>query len=193
MEGIACKIFLLFVRTGEKFFGHSLVERVGARPLFHVVGGNFFGGDLLNKVESQVESLMDEILSGTDFELVDVEYVKERDWYLRVFLDKVGGIDLDDCQAISEKLGTKLDKVSIIDGAYILEVSSPGIDRILKKDKDFVREAGKVVDVTLYAPLDGKKLFVGELEGRDEKFLRLKDMEPLPREKVAQVRLHIDF
>ena len=142
----------------------------------------------MSKVESQVEELLTEILRGTAFELVDVEYVKERDWYLRVF-----GIDLDDCQNISEKLGAKLDEVSIINGAYILEVSSPGIDRILKKDKDFIREAGKVVDVTLYAPLDGKKLFVGELEGRDENFLRLKDMEPLPREKVAQVRLHIDF
>ena len=147
----------------------------------------------MNKIESQVESLMAEILQGTDYELVDVEYVKERDWYLRVFVDKAGGIDLDDCQNISEKLGAKLDEISIIDSAYNLEVSSPGIDRILKKDKDFIREAGKVVDVTLYAPLNGKKLFVGELQGRDEKFLRLKDMEPLPLEKVAQVRLHIDF
>lgn len=147
----------------------------------------------MSKVESQVESLMAEILQGTTYELVDVEYVKERDWYLRVFVDKAGGIDLDDCQAISEKLGAKLDEISIINGAYILEVSSPGIDRILKKDKDFIREAGKLVDVTLYAPLNGKKLFVGELEGRDDKFLRLKDIEPLLLEKVAQVRLHIDF
>ena len=136
----------------------------------------------MSKVESQVESLLAEILDNTDYELVDVEYVKERDWYLRVFVDKAGGIDLDDCQAISEKLGAKLDEVAIINVAYILEVSSPGIDRILKKDKDFVREAGKIVDVTLYAPINGQKLFVGELEGRDEKFLRLK-----------QVRLHIDF
>ena len=147
----------------------------------------------MSKVESQVESLMTEILQDTDYELVDVEYVKERDWYLRIFVDKAGGIDLDDCQTISEKLGAKLDEISIINGAYILEVSSPGIDRILKKDKDFIREAGKVVDVTLYAPINGKKIFVGELEGRDDKFLRLKDMEPLPREKIAQVRLHIDF
>lgn len=147
----------------------------------------------MSKVETQVESLMTEILSGTDFELVDVEYVKERDWYLRVFVDKVGGIDLDDCQTLSEKLGERLDAADIVSGSYILEVSSPGIDRILKKDKDFLREAGKLVDVTLYAPLDGKKILVGELEGRDEKFLHLKDIEPLPREKVALVRLHIDF
>ena len=147
----------------------------------------------MSKVETQVESLLAEILQDTAFELVDVEYVKERDWYLRVFVDKAGGIDLDDCQNISERLSTKLDAADIIGGAYILEVSSPGIDRVLKKDKDFVREAGKIVDVTLYAPLNGKKLIVGTLEGRDENFLRLKDVAPLPREKVALVRLHIDF
>lgn len=147
----------------------------------------------MSKVEAQVESMMTEILAGTDYELVDVEYVKERDWYLRVFVDKAGGIDLDDCQTLSEQLSARLDESDIISGAYILEVSSPGIDRILKKDKDFVRESGKLVDVTLYAPLDGQKIFVGQLEGRDDKFLRLKDFAPLPRDKVAQVRLHIDF
>ena len=147
----------------------------------------------MSKIETQVERLMAEILSGTDFELVDVEYVKERDWYLRVFVDKAGGIDLDDCQTLSERLGERLDATDIINGAYILEVSSPGIDRILKKDKDFLREAGKLVDVTLYAPLDGQKVFVGELVGRDENFLHIKDTQPLPREKVALVRLHIDF
>ena len=148
----------------------------------------------MSKVETQVENLMTEILKNTDYELVDVEYVKEgRDWFLRIFVDKEGGIDLDDCQTLSEQLGAKLDATDIINGAYILEVSSPGIDRILKKDKDFVREAGKVVDVTLYAPLDGKRFFVGELIGRDEKFLNIKDEAPLPREKIALVRLHIDF
>lgn len=146
-----------------------------------------------NKIEDRVETLMQEILTGTEFELIDVEYVKERDWYLRIFVDKTGGIDLDDCKILSDKLGAILDKESLIDGAYILEMSSPGLDRVLKKDKDFVREAGKMVDVTLYAPMDGKKLFTGFLEGRDEKFLKLADHEPLPREKVAQVRLHIEF
>ena len=147
----------------------------------------------MSKVETQTELLMTEILRGTDFELVDVEYVKERDWYLRVFVDKAGGIDLDDCQTLSEQLSEKLDAADFISGAYILEVSSPGIDRILKKDRDFVREAGKRVDVTLYAPIDGKKNFVGVLESRDENFLYLTGRAPLPREKIAQVRLHIDF
>ena len=147
----------------------------------------------MSKIETQVENLMTEILAGTEYELVDVEYVKERDWYLRVFIDKTGGIDLDDCQVISEKLSAQLDNLDIISTAYILEVSSPGIDRILKKDKDFVREAGKVVDVTLYAPIDGEKSFVGELVRRDDDFLYIKDIAPLPRDKVALVRLHIDF
>ena len=147
----------------------------------------------MSKVETQIESMMAEILAGTVYELVDVEYVKERDWYLRVFVDKAGGIDLDDCQSISERLEAQLDASNIIGTTYILEVSSPGLDRILKKDRDFVREAGKLVDVTLYAPIEGKKIFVGELIGRDDKFLRLKDTEPLPREKIAQVRLHIEF
>ena len=148
---------------------------------------------MANKVEARVESLMQEIIANTDFELVDVEYIKEQDWYLRIFVDKVGGIDLDDCQMLSEKLGEILDKDPIIEGAYILEVSSPGIDRVLKKDKDFLREKGKKVDVTLYAPVNGEKFFVGTLKDRDEKFLYLEEFEPLPREKIAQIRLHIDF
>lgn len=148
---------------------------------------------MANKVEIRVEDLMNEILQGTEYELVDVEYVMEKDWYLRIFVDKAGGIDLDDCQFLSEKVGAILDKEPLLKEPYILEVSSPGIDRVLKKDKDFTREAGKVVDVTLYAPINGKKSFTGVLEGRDEEFLKLKEIEPLPREKVAQVRLHIDF
>lgn len=148
----------------------------------------------MSKIEESVEQLMTEILTDTEYELVDVEYVKEgRDWYLRIFIDKDGGIDLDDCSAVSERLSERLDKLDLISSAYNLEVSSPGIDRILKKAKDYVREAGKVVDVTLYAPIDGNKIFVGELVSRDDKFLYLKDMEPLPRDKVALVRLHIEF
>ena len=148
---------------------------------------------MANKVEARIESLMQEIIAGTDFELVDVEYTKERDWYLRIFVDKIGGVDLDDCQMLSEKLGEILDKDPIIESAYILEVSSPGIDRVLKKDKDFLRETGKKVDVTLYAPIDGKKSFTGVLQSRDENFLYLADFMPIPREKISQVRLHIDF
>ncbi len=148
---------------------------------------------MVKEIEARVEELMQGIIGGTEFELVDVEYVNEKDWYLRVFVDKAGGIDLDDCQILSEKLGDILDKEPLINGPYILEVSSPGIDRVLKKDKDFVREAGKAVDVTLYAPINGKKFFSGILEWRDRDSLKLANFEPIPRDKVAQVRLHIDF
>lgn len=148
---------------------------------------------MAKEIEVRVEELMREIIRGTKFELVDVEYVSERDWYLRVFVDKPGGVDLEDCQQLSEKLGAILDHEPLISGPYILEVSSPGIDRVLKKDKDFVREAGKAVDVTLYAPLDGQKKLTGVLVGRDKTSLQLEGMEPIPREKIAQVRLHIDF
>ena len=148
---------------------------------------------MANKIEQRAEELMLEIISGTEFELVDVEYIMERDWYLRIFIDKPGGVDLDDCQMLSQKLEKILDKENFIQDSYILEVSSPGIDRVLKKDRDFVREAGKTVDVNLYAPFNGKKTFTGTLESRDKDFLILKEFEPIPREKVAQVRLHIDF
>ena len=148
---------------------------------------------MANKIELRVEELMNDILQDSEFELVDVEYIMERDWYLRIFVDKPGGVDLDDCQMLSEKIGKILDKEQLIEDSYILEVSSPGIDRVLKKDRDFVREAGKQVDVSLYAPINGKKNFVGTLESRDKNFLTLKEFQPIPREKVAQVRLHIDF
>ena len=148
---------------------------------------------MANKVESRVEQLMSEILEGTEFELIDTEFVKEKEWYLRVFVDKPGGIDLDDCQMLSEKLGALLDKETIMTAPYILEVSSPGLERVLKKDRDFVREAGKSVEVTLYAPIDGRKNFVGKLKSRDEKFLYLEEIAPIPREKISQVRLHIEF
>lgn len=93
-------------------------------------------------IEAKVEELVSDILAGTDLELVDVEYVKEREWYLRVFLDKPGGIDVDDCQAVSEKLEAKLDELDPIKTSYYLEVSSPGIGRQLKKERDFIRHAG---------------------------------------------------
>ena len=100
--------------------------------------------DIATQVEEIVLALLPESL-----ELVDVEYVQERDWYLRVFIDKEGGIDLDDCQALSEALEKELDGLGLIAGRYILEVSSPGLDRVLKKDRDFRRERGKKVDVSL--------------------------------------------
>ena len=124
---------------------------------------------MANPIEEAVEQMARKLLEEqAGVELVDVEYVKEHDWYLRVFIDKEGGIDIDDCQTLSEKLEQQLDAMSLIADSYILEVSSPGLDRVLRKPRDFVREQGKKVDVTLYAPVDGTKEFTGVLEGYDE-------------------------
>ncbi len=146
------------------------------------------------QIEAAVEEIVLELLKDRpDLELVDVEYVKEGDWYLRVFIDKEGGIDLDDCQELSERLGKVLDEGNQIRDRYMLEVSSPGLDRVLRKERDFVREMGREVDVSLYAPLDGEKQLTGTLAGYDGKALTLRGREPIDMDKVALVRLHIDF
>ena len=147
------------------------------------------------QVENDVMTIAEELLKDqSEIELVDVEYVKERDWYLRVFIDKEGGIEIDDCQALSERLEKVLDEKDLIRDSYILEVSSPGLDRQLKKPRDFVREQGKNVDVTLYATEDGMKEFTGVLEGYDEEAKTVTiDGKAWPLEKLSVIRLHIDF
>jgi len=117
-------------------------------------------------VEKIAEELVTPIVEKFKFELVDVEFVKEgANWYLRVYIDKPGGIAIDDCQAVSEELSDKLDEVDPIKHSYILEVSSPGLDRPLKTDREFEKYRGEEVEVKLYRPLDGKKVFTGELLG----------------------------
>jgi ribosome maturation factor RimP len=148
---------------------------------------------MANVVEKTVWQMTEKLLEGNGVELVDVEYVKEKDWYLRVFIDKPEGIGIEDCQSLSEKLEEKLDAEDVMPEPYILEVSSPGLDRVLKKPRDFEREKGKDVDVSLYEPMDGEKLLVGKLEGFDGAALLLEGREPIPKEKIAQVRLHIEI
>ncbi|MDY4473896.1 ribosome maturation factor RimP [Mitsuokella sp.] len=146
------------------------------------------------QIEEAVEAIAQGLLAGQDvIELVDVEYVKEHDWYLRVYIDKEGGIDIEDCQELSEKLEAELDDKNVIADSYILEVSSPGIDRVLRKPRDFVREQGKAVDITLFAPRAGKKSLTGVLTGFDGENIELDGSEKLPLKDAAQVRLHIDF
>lgn len=152
-------------------------------------------------IEEAVEALLEPILDADGIELVDVEYVRERNWILRIFIDKEGGVDLADCQSISEKASEILDEKDIIPDNYMLEVSSPGLDRVLKKDKDFRRYAGSDVDVKLFAPLEeagGGKAFTAHLEGLTEEgdlALTLTDGTEiaLDRDKISQVRLHFSF
>lgn len=148
---------------------------------------------MANRVEEAVEKLAEEILANTDYELVDVEYVKERDWFLRVYIDKEGGIGLDDCQEVSGLLDERIEEKNIINDRYILEVSSPGLDRALKKEKDFVREMGKVVDITLYKAIDGEKLITGKLTGYNKDTITIDETREIALKDIALVRLHIDF
>lgn len=148
---------------------------------------------MANRVEEAVEKIAEEILSNTDYELVDVEYVKERDWFLRVYIDKEGGIGLDDCQEVSGLLDEKLEELNIINDRYILEVSSPGLDRALKKEKDFKREMGKVVDITLYKAIDGEKMITGKLTGYTKDIITIDETREIALKDIALVRLHIDF
>ena len=150
------------------------------------------------KIEERVEELTNEIIAANGFpmETVDVEYVTERkEHYLRIFIDKEGGVSLDDCGELSELIGAKLDAEDFIKDRYILEVSSPGIDRQLKKPRDFVREKGKAVDVVFYAPRpkDGKKFLTGVLADYDGNDLTLDEGEVIPVKDIATARLHIDI
>ena len=148
---------------------------------------------MANRVEEAVEKIAEEILANTDYELVDVEYVKERDWFLRVYIDKEGGIGLDDCQEVSGLLDEKLEELNIINDRYILEVSSPGLDRALKKEKDFKGEMGKLVDITLYKAIDGEKMITGKLTGYTKDIITIDETREIALKDIALVRLHIDF
>ena len=148
---------------------------------------------MANRVEEAVEKIAEEILANTDYELVDVEYVKERDWFLRVYIDKEGGIGLDDCQEVSGLLDEKLEELNIINDRYILEVSSPGLDRALKKEKDFKREMGKLVDITLYKAIDGEKMITCKLTGYTKDIITIDETREIALKDIALVRLHIDF
>ncbi len=148
--------------------------------------------------EKKIEELVMPIIEANSCELVDVEFVKEgANWFLRLYVDKPGGIFIDDCEVISRAVESLLDEKDPIEQAYILEVSSPGLDRPLKKDKDFERYKGEIVDVKLYKPFNGKKAFQGELVGLVEGKIAIIDEDggelSFDRKEVGAVRLAVIF
>lgn len=148
--------------------------------------------------EKQTEELLEPIVSGFGFELVDVEYVKEAGtWYLRAYIDKPGGITVDDCEAVSRKFSDVLDEKDYIEDTYIFEVSSPGLGRPLKKDKDFQRSLGEEVEIRTYRPIERQKEFVGELKAYDKESVTIvyeDDTEQtFQRQEIALIRLALDF
>ncbi|MDQ1146707.1 ribosome maturation factor RimP [Bacillus sp. SORGH_AS 510] len=155
----------------------------------------------MSKVTEVVEELATPIFQELGLELVEIEYVKEgKNWYLRVYIDKDTGVDIEDCGLVSERLSEKLDALDPIPHNYFLEVSSPGAERPLKKEKDFEKAIGKNVFVKTYEPIDGEKGFEGKLLEFDGQHLKIevkiktrKKSIEIPYEKVASARLAVVF
>jgi ribosome maturation factor RimP len=152
---------------------------------------------LSSEIKSIVEAMLQPFMEEHGFELVDVEYLKEgSNWFLRVYVDKEQGIDIDDCGRVSEFLSEKLDENDPIPTAYFLEVSSPGAERPLKKPGDYHKSIDKQVFVTTYEPVDGMKEFEGKLLSYDEETLTIqthKKKVSIECQKVASARQAILF
>lgn len=148
--------------------------------------------------ELKTEELLTPIVEKYGFELVDVEYVKEGGtWYLRAYIDKPGGIAVDDCAMVSREFSEILDAEDYIDDAYIFEVSSPGLGRPLKKEKDYARSVGEEVEIRTYRAIDKQKEFIGILKeyDRDTVTIEYEDETTQTFEKsdIALIRLSFDF
>lgn len=148
--------------------------------------------------EQKTEEILQPIVEEHGFELVDVEYVKEgSNWYLRAYIDKPGGITVNDCETVSRKLSDILDEKDYIDDAYILEVSSPGLGRPLKKEKDFKRSLGEEVEIRTYRMVEKQKEFTGILKDYDDTTVTI-EMEngtekTFEKSNIALIRLAFDF
>ena len=148
--------------------------------------------------EQKTEALLLPMMEEHQFELVDVEFVKEAGtWFLRAYIDKPGGITIDDCEVISRALSDRMDEEDFIEEAYILEVSSPGLGRPLKNDKDLERSLGESVDVKLFRTMDRQKEFTGILKAWDKDTVTLEFEEEaelvIERSNIALIRLAFDF
>lgn len=147
--------------------------------------------------EQKAEILLTPIVESNGFELVDVEYVKEAgEWYLRGYIDKPGGITVNDCETVSRAFSDKLDEEDFIEESYIMEISSPGLDRPLKKDKDYERSMGRLVEIRTYRPIEKQKEFCGTLTAYDSNSVTIEeDGTPRTFEKkeIALIRLAIEF
>jgi len=156
---------------------------------------------LSSQVIKMTEELVTPILNEKNLELVDIEYVKEgKNWFLRVYIDKEGGVDIVECGEVSEQLSEKLDEKDPIKDPYFLEVSSPGVERPLKTKEDFLKNLDKNVFVKLYQPIDGEKEFEGilkEFDGNtviiEYKVKTRKKQVEIPYDKIAKARLAVMF
>ena len=147
----------------------------------------------MSKVTEKVEALAKPVVEDEGCELWSVEYVREAgSWYLRVFIDKEGGVGIDDCERISRRLDPILDEAEPISDSYVFEVGSAGAERELKRPSDFEKFMGSEVEVRLYQPYEGKKSVVGKLEGYENGDITVNSLL-LKKSQVAQVKLHISI
>lgn len=191
-------------------FSYIEIEaRVNESSLFFVVRKHNWGLEILRKkgitvlskresYEQRTEAILLPILEKHGFSLWDVEYVKEGgNWYLRAYIDKPDGIGVNDCEVVSRELSDILDEEDYIEGSYILEVSSPGLGRPLKKDRDFERSMGEEVEIRTYRMIDRTKEFRGILKAydKDSVTIEMEDSREKTFEKseIALVRLAFDF
>ena len=151
----------------------------------------------MSKLTETVSALVRPVVVEEGCSLWDVEYVREAGtWYLRVFIDKEGGVGIDDCERISRRLDPMLDEADPIPDSYVFEVGSAGADRELKRPRDFEQFMGEEVELRLYQPIQGAKAYVGALCGYEagEVALRVgEELRRFPAAQVAQVRLHVSF
>ncbi len=148
--------------------------------------------------EQKAEELILPIVEANGFELVDVEYVREGgSWYLRAYIDKEGGITVDDCEIVSRAFSDRLDENDFIEDAYILEVSSPGLGRPLKKEKDYRRSMGKELEIRMYRAVDRCREFYGVLTAYDEDSVTIEEedgtLRTFAKTDIALIRLAFDF
>lgn len=175
----------------------SVLLRVGLRPLsIHVDGGSLMSKR--ENYESRTEKLLLPILEKNQFELVDVEYVREgKTWYLRAYIDKEGGITVNDCELVSRALNDLLDEEDFIEDSYILEISSPGLGRPLKKEKDYARNMGCEIEIRTYRAIGKKKEFSGILETYDKDTVTIVteegDTVTFLKKEIALIREAFDF
>ena len=148
-------------------------------------------------INKKIQSLLRPIVEAEEMELVDVEYKRGPNGVLRIFIDKTGGVNVSDCAKISTQVGAFLDIENLIENNYVLEVSSPGLDRPLKNKADYDRNKGKLIKVALYAPLEGKKTFAGQIISADDQKIILKEkldkIINIPFAAIAKGILEIEF
>ena len=145
----------------------------------------------MSKISDKVEALARPVVEEEGCKLWSVEYIKEAGtWYLRIFIDKDGGVGIADCEAISRRLNPILDEADPIPESYVFEVGSAGAERELKRTSDFEQFIGSDVEVKLYQPYEGRKTLVGTLEEYNDGNITVSGVE-LKKEQIAQVRLHV--